>query len=70
MSKFTATIEFLKGQSAAIVTMFDSTAEWSGAGRIEVKSGSRDALYEAGYREATARATIKGGTLDRYTVAP
>lgn len=67
--KYSATIEFLTGQRAAIVTLFDRSGEWSGAGRIEVRSGSRSDLYEEGYRHASVSASMKGGILDRYSVA-
>jgi hypothetical protein len=70
MTKFTATIEFLHGQSAAIVTLTDNRGEWSGSGRIQVRSGLRADLYEQGYTEASARAAAKGGTLEAYRVAP
>lgn len=49
--RFWATIEILKGQGAAIVALFDSTGEWSGAGRIECRSGRASDLYELGYMQ-------------------
>lgn len=67
-NRYSATVAYLPGQPAAIVTLFDHRGEWSGAGRIEVRSGSRADLYEAGYRAASARALAHGGTLDRYSV--
>lgn len=66
--RFNATIEFLKGQRAAIVTLFNDRGEWSGSGRIEVRSGCRSDLYEEGYRIASQNASVKGGTLDYYRV--
>jgi hypothetical protein len=68
MIRYTATIEHLKGQGAAIVALFDHTGEWSGAGRVEVRSGRWADLYEAGYVLASFTATAKGGTLDRFSV--
>lgn len=69
-TRYWATIEFLPGQSAAIIEL-TLNGEWAGGGRIELPrnhSGSvRDALYEAGYVHASARAALKGGTLDRYS---
>lgn len=64
--RYWATIEYLKGQNAAIVALFDSKGEWSGAGRIECRAG-KPALYEAGYILASRSAAAKGGTLDRYS---
>lgn len=66
---FSATIEFTnKGE--AIVALFDSTGEWSGAERLTLKSSvSKADLYEAGYRLASANAANKGGRLDRYRLA-
>lgn len=66
MEKFSATIEILSGQGAAIVTLFDSRGEWSGSRRMEVRSGRADDLYEAGYIHASVTARCKGGMLDRY----
>lgn len=66
---YSATIEFLTGQKAAIVTLFDQSGEWSGSSRIEPRSGSRADLYEQGYTHASCSATLKGGWLDRYSVA-
>lgn len=65
---YSATIEFIKGQKAAIITLFDQAGEWSGASRIEIRSGSKTALYEQGYIHASASAVCKGGRLDRYGV--
>ena len=66
---FTATIEFLPGQGAAIVALFDGAGEWSGAGRIEVRSRRHADLYDEGYRYASRAVACKGGTLDRYRAA-
>ena len=63
---FTATIEYLHGQSAAIVCLTDGFGGWAGAGRIEVRSGLRSDLYEAGYRMASLSAMSKGGRLETY----
>ena len=65
---YSATIEFLKGHKAAIVTLFDQSGEWAGASRIEVRSGSKATLYDQGYIHASASAVCKGGRLDRYSV--
>lgn len=76
MSDFWATIEFLPGNQAAIVTLFDSKGEWSGASRIETKCrrslcnhNPKDSLYEQGYDHASRTATWKGGRLARYSIA-
>jgi hypothetical protein len=68
MKRFTATFEILKGQGAVVVTLFDG-AEWSGSGRIEIRSRRRSDLYEAGYRAASMAAVAKGGILDRFSEA-
>jgi hypothetical protein len=68
MTTFNATIEFISGQRAAIVTLTDSRGEWSGAGRIEVRSGLKADLYEQGYRHASFSAAAKGGRLETYRV--
>ncbi len=65
---YSATIEYLPGQGAAILAIFDSTGEWSGAGRVQVRSGRREDLYEEGYRIATFSAQAKGGRLGRFSV--
>jgi hypothetical protein len=66
--RFRATIEYLPGQPAAIVSLTDEHGEWAGAGRIEVRSGRSSDLYEEGYRWAARAAAGKGGRLDRYSV--
>lgn len=63
--RFNGTIEFLGG-GRAIVELTDSRGEWAGAGRIEIRSRSVSALYEAGYIHASARAAAKGGTLETF----
>lgn len=67
MEKFSATVEFLSGQKAAIITLTDSSGEWSGSGRIDLPRGTNADLYEAGYVHASRAAATKGGTLDRYS---
>jgi len=69
MKTYSATIEFLAGQSAAIVALTDPSGEWAGAGRIEVRSGRKVDLYEEGYRYASISAQSKGGRLGRYSRA-
>ena len=68
MLKFYATIEFLSGQSAAILTLTDQAGEWAGSGRIEVRSGLHSDLYEEAYRQASLNAQSKGGRLERLSV--
>ena len=68
MDKFYGTVEFLSGQKAAILTLTDSAGEWAGSGRIEVRSGLRADLYEEAYRQASLRAQIHGGRLERFSV--
>lgn len=65
---FSATIEYVSS-TRALVALFDASGEWAGAGRIDVRAGGRANLYEAGYKDACARAVIKGGRLDRFTEA-
>jgi hypothetical protein len=67
--KFSATVEFLRGQPAAIVTLTDEAGAWAGAGRVEVRSGRRYDLYEEAYRQASQSAQAKGGRLERFTEA-
>lgn len=64
--RFNGTIEILKGQRAAIVTLNHNGA-WSGSERIALPNGSRDDLYELGYTKASQKAAVKGGTLDTYS---
>jgi hypothetical protein len=65
--KFHGTIEYLRGQRAAIVTL-TINGEWSGSGRIELPRGRKADLYELGYTYLARAAAIKGGSLDRYSV--
>lgn len=72
MIKFNATIEFLSGQKAAILTLTDSTGEWAGSGRIETSCGSicghsvKESLYDLGYTYACRSASAKGGRVETY----
>lgn len=68
MLKFYGTVEFLSGQSAALLTITTDAGEWSGSGRIEVKFGRRGDLYEEAYRQASLNARTKGGRLERFSV--
>lgn len=68
MIKFYATIEFLSGQRAAILTLTTETGEWAGSGRIETRSGLHSDLYEEAYRQASLNAHSKGGRLERLSV--
>lgn len=72
--KFTATIEFLTSQRAAIVELTDSTGEWAGGGRIDLRLRAFEThealearLYEAGYVYAARAASAKGGRLERFS---
>lgn len=67
MENFTATIEYV-GRKAAIITLTNSLGEWSGSSRIDITHGSKSALYELGYARANQSATLKGGTLNTYSV--
>ena len=64
--RYNATIEYLSGQRAAIVTLTSLSGEWGGSGRIEVRSGRRSDLYEAGYVRACQSAAAKGGEVETY----
>jgi hypothetical protein len=74
MNKFNATIEFLPGRKAAIVSLTDDTGEWVCGGRVETNCGSHcghsihDSLYEIGYTHASLSAQSKGGTIETYKV--
>lgn len=68
MDKFYATVEFLSGQKAAILDLTNEAGEWAGTGRIEVRSGLQSDLYEEAYRQASLRAQIHGGRLERFSV--
>jgi hypothetical protein len=65
MTQFNATIEFLSGQKAAIITLTQN-GEWSGSCRITTKFHSRSDLYELGYKTASQNAALKGGSLNTY----
>ncbi len=67
MVKFDTTVEFLPGQpGAAIVALFDQAGEWSGAERVQIRSSSRDDLYEACYIHASRKASDKGGRVETF----
>jgi hypothetical protein len=70
--KFWGTIEFLSGQSAAIVALTDEDGEWAGGGRIELPKAPRiavrDWLYDLGYEYAAKAVAAKGGRLERFSV--
>lgn len=66
MPRYKATIEFVSS-TRAIIELTDDCGEWSGAQRIDVRQGGRDALYEAGYIYASASAACKGGILEAYS---
>lgn len=68
MNKVYATVEFLSGQHAAILTLTDRAGEWAGSGRIEVRSGLQSDLYEEAYRQASFHAQAKGWRLERFSV--
>lgn len=65
---YSATIEYIS-HGRAIIELTDSLGQWAGGHKIEVRSGLKSDLYEAGYRAASAEAAIKGGRLGRYTEA-
>lgn len=65
MVKFYATIEFLSGQSAAILTLTDQAGEWAGSGRVEGRT--RSTIYERAYALASLSAQGKGGILERFS---
>ena len=67
MNRFDATIEFLSGQKAAIITL-NQNGEWSGSSRIDLPRGSRRDLYELGYFRASQNAACKGGTINSFRV--
>lgn len=64
--RFNGTIQILKGQRAAIVTI-SHKGEWAGSERIDLPPGSPRDLYEVGYKCASQKAAVKGGTLDTYS---
>ena len=63
--KFYCTIEFVR-PGTGIVTLVDQHADWNGSGLVQVKSRSRDALYEQGYILASASAASKGGRVETF----
>ena len=65
--KFSATIEFLDSGGTALITLFDSTGEWSGGGIVDIRSRSKADLYEAGYLHAARAARAKGGRVERFS---
>jgi hypothetical protein len=65
MIKFFATIEFLSGQQAAILTLTDQTGEWAGSGRVEGRT--RSDIYERAFTLASLNAQSKGGRLERFS---
>jgi len=73
--QFYATIEFLKGQNAAIIDLHDAAGEWAGASRISYTrpayrgASVRDSLYEVGYAHASRAAALKGGRLETYRIS-
>uniref|UniRef100_A0A6H1Z957 Uncharacterized protein n=1 Tax=viral metagenome TaxID=1070528 RepID=A0A6H1Z957_9ZZZZ len=71
MENYSATIEYLSDQPAAIITLFDGSGEWSGGGRIDLPRCPahllKSSLYEQGYISASLSAKSKGGRLDRYS---
>lgn len=75
MLKFNATIEFLQGQRAAILSIFDISGEFVAGGRIETSCrpgycghDPRESLYELGYSQASMTVEAKGGSLETYKV--
>lgn len=73
MDRFNATVEYLPAQRAAIITLTDSSGEWAGAERIdlrpkafETREGLISRLYEVGYNCASVKAACKGGSLETY----
>lgn len=65
MIKFYATIEFLSGQRAAILTLTNQAGEWAGSGRVEGRDHSN--IYERAYTLASLSAQSKGGRLERFS---
>lgn len=68
--KFSATFERVTS-TLALVTLYDSSAEWAGAYRVDLPRNPKSSLYDVGYDCAAREAACKGGTLERYReVAP
>lgn len=75
MLKFNATIEFIQGQAAAILSIFSISGEWVCGGRIETDChwgycghDPKESLYEIGYNQASLTVKAKGGRLETYRV--
>lgn len=62
---FFATLEFLRGQHAAILTLTDQAGEWAGSGRVEGRTKSD--IYERAYTLASINAQSKCGHLERFS---
>lgn len=61
------TVEYINDQiGVAVVTLTDAGGEWAGSGRVEIRSSSRAALYEAAYIRAAQAAASKGGCLKTF----
>lgn len=71
-TKFYGTVEFISGQSAAIIELINDQGEFAGGGRIELPRAprglSREWLYELAYEWLSRAATDKGGRLERMSV--
>jgi hypothetical protein len=65
MIKFFATIEFLSGQKAAILTLTNEAGKWAGSGRVEGCDHSN--IEERAYVLASLTAQSKGGRLERFS---
>lgn len=63
--KFSAVVEFLADQKAAILTLTDWTGEWAGSSRVEGRT--RSEVYERAYSLAAFNAESKGGRLERFS---
>lgn len=66
-TNYSATFEFLSGQSAAIVELTDGHGNWAGGSRVDIRSTNKADLYEACYLRASQAAAVKGGILDRFS---
>lgn len=64
VKKFYGEIEIYERH--AIVSLFDETGEWSGSGRIDIRNGDEEDLYEEGYKRLSLSAKDKGGRLETY----
>lgn len=63
--KFSATFERVTN-TRGLVTLYDASAEWAGAYRVDLPRTPKTSLYDAGYDCAAREAACKGGTLERY----